>query len=101
MNRGKKPTQNQNSPILDVGIALASQIGIVVIGVVLIAVGFGIWLDRTLNVKPIFTIILLLGSGPLSLYLVYRLATRAVAKMNISTSKQIEDDNIEEGGHKE
>jgi hypothetical protein len=46
-----------------------------------IALFGGIWLDRQFGTKPIFTILLVVGAGPLSLYLVYRLTTAATSRM--------------------
>jgi len=81
MNQPNDPLEKNRAPILNLGVALASQVGFAVVGVVLIAVLLGVWLDKTLNTKPIFTILLLLGSGPVSMYVVLRLATAAVAKI--------------------
>ena len=93
MSQPKKTNGHLGSPIINIGVVLASQIGIVVIGIVLVAVVVGVWLDKTFSTKPIFTILLLLGSGPLSLYVVFRLATNAVNKMSESS-----DDPTEDGG---
>jgi F0F1-type ATP synthase assembly protein I len=81
MNRPDDPLEKYRIPVLNVGVALASQVGFAVVGIVLIAVLLGVWLDKTLDTKPIFTIILLLGSGPISMYLVLRLANAAIAKI--------------------
>jgi F0F1-type ATP synthase assembly protein I len=86
------------SPVLRLGIGLASQIGILVVGIVIVAVVIGVWLDKTLNTKPLFTIFLLLGSGPVSLYLVYRVATNTIAKIQSSSSQSISK-NSDEGGN--
>jgi F0F1-type ATP synthase assembly protein I len=88
------------SPILRLGIGLASQIGILVVGIVIVAVVIGVWLDKTLNTKPLFTIFLLLGSGPVSLYLVYRVATNTIARIQSSSSQPISNSS-DEGGNEE
>jgi len=81
MTRPNDPWEKDRTPILNLGVALASQVGFAVVGVVLLAVLLGVWLDKTLGTKPVFTILLLLGSGPVSMYLVLRLANAAVAKI--------------------
>jgi len=102
MSQPKKTTGYHGSPILSVGVVLASQIGFLVIGIVLVAVIIGIWLDKTLSTKPVFTILLLLGSGPLSLYVVFRLATSAVAKLSEDQGISVEsDEENKPGGHEE
>ena len=81
MTRPNDPWEKNRTPILNLGVALASQVGFAVVGVVLIAVLLGVWVDKTLNTKPVFTILFVAGAGPVSLYLVLRLATAAVAKI--------------------
>jgi F0F1-type ATP synthase assembly protein I len=63
-------------------IALGGQIGCVTLVVVLAAAFGGIWLDNLLGTKPLFTIILILGAAPLSLFLTYLMAIRAIRKVN-------------------
>ena len=60
---------------------VAGQIGFVVVAIVLIGLVAGIGLDRLLGSKPLFTVLLVIGSGPVSLYVVMRVAMNAVAKL--------------------
>lgn len=55
---------------------VGGSVGCVTVGIVLIAVLGGLWLDRVLGTKPAFTIILVLGSAPLSLAMTYWIAMR-------------------------
>ncbi len=57
---------------------MTAQSGCLVVGVVMIAVVAGIWLDRVLNTRPLITLALVLGSLPLSIYLLFRIAMQAV-----------------------
>jgi len=41
----------------------------------------GLALDRILGTKPVFTIILLLGSAPLALFLTFKVAMRSIKNM--------------------
>lgn len=61
---------------------LAGQIGCVVPAIILAAVLGGLWLDKTFDTNRIFTLILLLASLPLSIYLTFALAMRTVKSMN-------------------
>jgi hypothetical protein len=56
------------------------QVGILTLGIVLLSVFGGLWLDRLFGTKPILTIFLVLASAPLSLWLTVRVAKRAVNK---------------------
>ncbi len=72
------------------------QVGGVTLGIVLLAVFGGLWLDKLFGTKPILTIILVVASAPLSLWLTVVLAKRAVRNMNPSP-QQGADSKPEEG----
>lgn len=80
MKSSEQPPERKSNPILDLGILVAAQVGFSVVFIVLIAAFGGIWLDKTFSTKPLFTILLVIGSGPVCLYVVYRLAMAALAK---------------------
>ncbi len=74
------------------------QVGILTLGIVLVAVFGGLWLDKQFGTKPILTIILVIASAPVSLGLTVRLAKRAVNKMNTigKDSQSVEGDKTSE-----
>jgi F0F1-type ATP synthase assembly protein I len=41
----------------------------------------GIGLDRLLHTKPLFTLLFVMGSMPLTMYALYRITLRAAARM--------------------
>ncbi len=59
-------------------LTVGGEVGCLTLGIVLLAVFGGIWLDRLLGTKPLFTIGLVLISAPLSLVLTVWVAKRAV-----------------------
>jgi magnesium-transporting ATPase (P-type) len=68
--------------VLNLGLAaLAGQVGFVTLAIVLAAVLGGLWLDRQLGTKLLFTILFAVGSGPLSLFITFRLAMNAISKI--------------------
>lgn len=77
-------------------IALGGQIGCVTLIVVLVAAFGGIWLDRVFGTKPVFTIVLILGAAPFSLYLTYVMAVQALRKVNLPKSAKTQIQPIEE-----
>lgn len=98
------PDQNpgrKSNPLLDIGILVAGQVGISVVFIVLVAAFGGIWLDKTLGTRPLFTILLVIGSGPVCLYVVYRLAMAALAKIPPPPGKIGRGDYRDEGGEDE
>jgi hypothetical protein len=76
-------TQMQRSANLAAA-GLAGQIGCVVPVIILASVLLGLWLDKTFETGKIITLILVLGSLPVSIYLTFRLAMRAVKEINQS-----------------
>jgi 1,4-dihydroxy-2-naphthoate octaprenyltransferase len=79
-------------------IALGGQIGCITLVIVLGAAFGGIWIDRLLGTKPVITLILILGAAPLSLFLTYMMAMRAIQKVNLPKpqSSKMEQINMED-----
>ena len=76
MNRDQ---QQINQTALLAGIV--GQIGCVTVVLVAIALGAGVFLDNLLGTKPIFTILLLVGSVPVTLYIIVRISLTAAARV--------------------
>jgi F0F1-type ATP synthase assembly protein I len=70
----KKYQASTNLALYSVG----AQVGCATLVIVLLALFIGIGLDRLLGTKPVFSIMFILGSAPVSLFLTYQLAMRAV-----------------------
>jgi O-antigen ligase len=75
---GEKP--KSNFPVMPVmaPLAMGGQVGCVTLIIVLLALFGGLALDKVLDTKPLFTIVLLVGSAPLALFLTFWIAMRAV-----------------------
>ena len=92
---------NEHLPLKSVSasmpvIALGGQIGCVTLVLVLLAAFGGIWLDNVLGTKPFLTILLVLGAAPLSLFLTYKMAVRAINKVNPLMPQDAEFENLKE-----
>ncbi len=74
--RPSKPRALSDSQIA----GLFAQSGCLVFGIVLGAVLGGLVLDRLLNTRPLFTLLLVIGSAPVTLFFLYRFAMRTLAK---------------------
>ena len=57
---------------------LGGEVGCLTLVIVLLAVFGGLWLDNLFKTKPLFTLLLVLGSAPLSLVLTFWRARRAL-----------------------
>lgn len=56
------------------------QVGCVVVVLIGLALGAGLLLDRLLNTNAIFTVVLMIGSVPVALYVTMRIGLRAAAR---------------------
>ena len=83
MPREEQP--NNQAEIAQASMALAfkviAQIGLLTMAVVVVAIFVGLGLDRAFSTRPLFTVILILGSFPVSLYIIYRVALGAMRGM--------------------
>lgn len=60
--------------------SLIAQTGCLALALVIGSVAGGILLDRALGTRPMFTLLLVLGSAPLTMFVLYRFAMRTVGK---------------------
>ena len=61
--------------------SIAGQVGCLTLAVIFAALFAGLWLDRYLDTKPLFTIVILLGSVPVTLFLMFRLVKAATDRI--------------------
>lgn len=59
---------------------IVGQVGCVTIVLIGLALGAGVLLDEFLETKPIFTILFMVGSVPVNLYLTVRVSLAAAAR---------------------
>lgn len=60
---------------------LLSQVGCVTLVLIGIALGAGLWLDAQFSTRPLFTVLFILGSVPITLYLMVRLVLGGMARL--------------------
>jgi len=58
-----------------------AQVGLLSLVIVIGALIAGIALDRVLETRPLFTVLLMLASFPALMYVIYRVAMRAVTRI--------------------
>lgn len=73
-----------------------AQVGLLSLAVIVVAVLGGAFLDRLLGTKPLFTVSLLLVSFPALLYIIYRVALRAVAGLHQAAARQTKTPGVKE-----
>jgi len=75
---------------------IIGQIGCITVLLIAIALGVGILLDRFLDTRPIFTILFLVGSVPVTLYVTVRVSLMAAARAQRITDKKKAKEKSEE-----
>jgi F0F1-type ATP synthase assembly protein I len=75
---GGQPESNRTQQVFSLPIAMvALQVGCLTLFIIIGALVAGYWLDRTLDTLPIFLIIFLVGSMPLSWVAIFFVVNRA------------------------
>jgi F0F1-type ATP synthase assembly protein I len=70
----KRTPKVNNAAVFSVG----AEVGCATLIIVFASLFIGIGLDKLLGTKPVFIILFTLGSAPLSIFITYKLAMRAV-----------------------
>lgn len=61
--------------------SVAGQVGCLTLVIIFLALFAGIWLDRIMDSRPLFTIVLLIGSVPVTLFLMFRVVRAATDRI--------------------
>ena len=88
MNQSTPPSNKPNAAQYVQSMAFVSvggQVGCLTLVIVFVALFGGLALDRIFGTKPIFTILLLLGSAPAALYLTFWVAMRSIKNLTPPT----------------
>ena len=83
MALGEHQPAPANTPQNTLNLALASVAGLggcLVLIVVVAALFAGLWLDGALKTKPLFTLVLVIGSVPVGIFLMYRVAMSIISR---------------------
>jgi F0F1-type ATP synthase assembly protein I len=82
MNQPEKQDKNRLQYALNLTLAsIAGQVGCLTLIIIFLALFAGLWLDRFFETRPLFTIILLIGSVPLTLFLMFRVVKAATGRI--------------------
>ena len=72
------------------------QVGCVVVIIIGLALGAGVLLDRFLETRAIFTVLFMVGSVPVALYLTVRISMTAVSRAQKNFEEKENADQAEE-----
>lgn len=93
MNGPDKKGQDEFRTAVTMTVVWVAGLTLVVIFAALFA---GILLDRFLDSKPLFTVVFIVGSIPLTIYLTFRVVKSATGRIQPSQKKE----NLEEESHR-
>ncbi len=102
MNQPEHQDKNRQQYIANLTLAgMAGQVGCLTLVVVFIALFLGLWLDKYFETKPLFTVILLIGSVPVTLFLMFRVAMSAVERIKptLPQKNQSTEEESDLGNH--
>lgn len=68
--------------------SVAGQVGCLSLIVIFIALFGGLWLDKYLGTKPLFTLVLLIGSVPVTLVMMFRVVKAATDRIKPVEKKE-------------
>ncbi len=81
-------------------IVLVGQMGCLTVIIIALAVAAGLWLDNSFHTKPIITLVLLLGSVPVSILLMLLVGRRTLERFRLQSRAAAakEKESLEGGG---
>ena len=88
-----QPESNPNNRFNTILATVVGQVGCLTPIIILGALFAGLWLDRQFETKPLFTILFIVGSAPVSVFILYRIVRSATTKLKIDNQvKNSEED---------
>jgi hypothetical protein len=84
MNSIKGPENNQPTKIWNLAlVGILGQVGVITLVIILAALFAGLWLDARFMTRPMFTLIFLIVSIPVSLLVMLAVVRFGLARLNI------------------
>ncbi len=79
-------------------VGLIGQVGCVTLLIILVALVAGLWLDGRLHTRPLLTLVFVLASVPLTLFVMFRLVLSVAPKLQSQPDKSAALQEKSEGG---
>ncbi|MCP4142285.1 MAG: AtpZ/AtpI family protein [Chloroflexi bacterium] len=91
MSQLENQSKNRFNTIL---VGVVGQVGCITPVIILGALFAGLWLDREFATKPLFTILFIVGSAPVSVFALYKIVKTATTKLKTDDDaiKNFEED---------
>lgn len=86
-------TENRSDNRFNIILAtVVGQVGCLTPLILLGALFVGLWLDRQFDTKPLFTILFIVGSAPVSVFVLYRIVRSATKKLKTDRQDKISEE---------
>ena len=79
--------QKGRSILTNLVIVLVGQVGCLTLVIILASVFGGLWLDKTFNTKPVFTLVLLFAGIPISVFVMLAIGRRTLVRLKNQAEK--------------
>ena len=77
-------------------VTVAAQVGCITLVIIFLALFAGLWLDARTGRRGVFTVILLILSAPVSLFITLRIALNMVSRIQLPVTDVLSDE-VKEG----
>ena len=93
---GRTPEKTGAERALTITVAgVLGQVGCLTLAIIAVAIFAGLWLDSQFDTKPIFVLVLVLASIPLTLYLMFRVVLSVAPKIQLGMDQALGKSNEE------
>jgi magnesium-transporting ATPase (P-type) len=84
---GQAPDKDRAQRALNMALAgIVGQVGCLTLVIIAVALIAGLWLDSRFHTRPLFALILVLGSVPVTLYLMFRIVLAFAPRIEAYTA---------------
>ena len=90
-----QPENRSNNRFNTILATVVGQVGCLTPVIILGALFAGLWLDSQFETKPLFTILFIIGSAPISVYVLYRIVRTATAKIKIDNQVKYSEEDFD------
>ena len=93
---GRSPDKTGAERALKITVAgVLGQVGCLTLAIIAAAIFGGLWLDTRFDTKPLFVLVLVLASIPLTLYLMVRIVLSVAPRIQLSMDQALGKSNEE------
>ena len=94
---GNQPEEGRSQYAFNLALAaVAGQVGCLTLVIVIMALFGGLWLDSRFQTRPMFTILLMVGSVPVTLVAMFWVVRKATARIATTTSEPDSENVVQE-----